>query len=182
MVVLNDGEITMGQLTGALAGLVAAFVITFLILTFGLLIPTDIIRSTIVEDFLSRADLELKLTIVSTVLYPTSLTGSINLGTYVGYGAAGGTVLTYLAWGAGGLVAGLITRDIAQGALAAIFAVIIGAFLSWLLIFFLVTTDYAAIIGGESMLVLQVILESSVFPSIAAVIGGLLGSGITREH
>lgn len=172
----------MGQLTGALIGLVTAFVITFLILTFGLLIPTDIVRNTIVDDFLSRVDLELKLAIVSTVLYPTSLTAGINLSTYVGYGADGGTVLTYLAWGAGGLVAGLLTRDIAQGVLAGIFSVIIGAFLSWLLVFFLVTADYTAIIGGESMLVLQVVLESSIFPCIAVVIGGLLGAGITRER
>ena len=172
----------MGQFTGALAGLITAFVITFLILTFGLLIPTDIIRSVIVEDFLSRVDLELKLAIVSTVLYPTSLTAGVNLSTYVGYGADVGTVLTYLAWGAGGLVAGLLTRNVAQGVMAAIFAVIIGAFLSWLLVFFLVTTDYMAIVGGASMLILQVVLESSVFPCIAAVIGGLLGAGITRER
>ena len=172
----------MGQLAGALAGLVAAFVITFLILTFGLLIPTDIIRNVVVEDFLSRADLEAKLAIVSTVLYPTSLTPEINLATYVSYGADGGTVLTYLAWGAGGLVAGLLTRDIAQGVLSGIFSVIIGAFLSWLLVFFLVTTDYTTIIGGESMLILQVVLESSIYPCIAAVIGGILGGGITRER
>lgn len=172
----------MGQFIGALAGLVTAFVITFLILTFGLLIPTDIVRTAIVEDFLSRVDLELKLAIVSTVLFPTSLTAGINLSTYVGYGADGGTVLTYLAWGAGGLVAGLLTRNISQGVLAGIFAVIIGAFLSWLLVFFLVTTDYMAIIGGDSIIILQVVLESSIFPSIAAVIGGLLGAGITRER
>ncbi|MHA1637077.1 MAG: hypothetical protein ACTSUO_05790 [Candidatus Thorarchaeota archaeon] len=172
----------MGQFTGALAGLVAAFVLAFLILTFGLLIPTDIVKTAIVEDFLSRADLELKLAIVSTVLFPTSLTVGVNLSTYVGYGADGGTVLTYLAWGTGGLIAGLLTRDVAQGVLAGIFAVIIGAFLSWLLIFFLVTADYMAIIGGASILILQVVLESSVFPCIAAVIGGLLGAGITRER
>ena len=171
----------MGQIAGTIAGLITAFAIVFIILTFGLVIPNDIIRSSIVTDFLSRTDLELKLTIVGTVLYPSSL-GGITLGTYVGYGADGATVLMALAWGTGGLVAGLVSREVAQGVLAAIFSVVLGAILVWLLVFFVVTTDYSAIIGGESILILQVVLEGAFYPAIAVVIGGLLGSGISRER
>ena len=171
----------MGQIAGTIAGLITAFAIVFIILTFGLAIPNDIIRSSIVTDFLSRTDLELKLTIVGTVLYPSSF-GGITLGTYVGYGADGATVLMALAWGTGGLVAGLVSREVAQGLLAAIFSVVLGAILIWLLVFFVVTTDYSAIIGGESILILQVVLEGAFYPAIAVVIGGLLGSGISRER
>jgi len=176
-----NGDIEMGQIAGTLAGIVTAFAIVFIILTFGLIIPNDVIRSSIVTDFLSRTDLELKLTIVGTVLYPSSL-GGITLGTYVGYGADGATVLMALAWGTGGLVAGLVSREVAQGVLAAIFSVVLGAILVWLLVFFVVTTDYSAIIGGESILILQVVLEGAFYPAIAVVIGGLLGSGISRER
>lgn len=171
----------MGQITGIIAGLIAAFVMTFVILTIGQFIPAQIIDPSIVNDFLARTDLELKLTIVSTILFPTSLT-SVNLGTYVGYGAQGGTVLTYLAWGTGGLVAGLLTRDIIQGILSAVFSVLLAAFLTWLLVFFIASSDPLALISDVSMIILEVVLSSSIYPAIAAVIGGLLGSGITRER
>ncbi|MCK5151105.1 MAG: hypothetical protein KAQ65_04670 [Candidatus Thorarchaeota archaeon] len=171
----------MGQVLGILAGLLTAFVIVFLILTFGLFIPSDVINPNIVSDFLSRVDLELKLTVVATVLYPSSLT-SVNLGTYVGYGAQGSTVLMFLAWGTAGLIAGLVSRDFVQGIIAAIFAVIIGVFLTWLLVFFIRTSDPLALLSGESMFMLEVILGGAIYPAIAAFVGGLLGGGISRER
>jgi len=171
----------LGQGIGTLAGLLVAFALTFLILSIGVAIPPEVIDPTIISDFLSRSDLELKLVIISTVLYPTTLSG-VNIGIYIGYGARGSEVLMFLVWGTGGLVAGLLSRDIVQGLFAALFAVIIGAFLSWLLIFFVQTTDYAAIIGGESMLILQVVLEGALYPAIASVVGGLLGGGISRPR
>jgi len=70
----------LGQILGILSGLITAFVIVFLILTFGLFIPTDVISAAVVDDFLSFTDLELKLTVVATVLYPSSFT-TVNLGT-----------------------------------------------------------------------------------------------------
>lgn len=171
----------MGQGLGILGGLITAFVITFLILTFGQLIPADLVHTSVVNDFLSRTDLELKLAVVSTVLFPGSL-GSVNLYNFVGYGAQGGMVLTYLAWGAGGLVAGLLTRDIIQGIFASLLTVILAAFLTWLLVFFIASTDPFALISDVSMIILEVVLNSAIFPAIAAVIGGLLGGGITRER
>ncbi len=158
-----------------------AFVVVFLILTLGPYIPADIIDSVIVSDFIARTDLELKLEIVSTILFPTSLT-SVNLGTYVGFGAQGGTVLTSLAWGVGGLVAGLLTRDIKLGVLSAITSVVIAAVLTWLLVFFIATSDPLALISDVSLIILEVVLSSSIYPIIAAVIGGLLGGAITRER
>lgn len=171
----------MGQGLGILGGLITAFVITFLILTFGQLIPADLVHTSVVNDFLSRSDLELKLAVVSTVLFPGSL-GSVNLYSYVGYGAQGGMVLTYLAWGVGGLVAGLLTRDIIQAVFASLLTVILAAFLTWLLVFFIASTDPFALVSDVSMLILEVVLNSAIFPAIAAVIGGLLGGGITRER
>jgi len=171
----------LGQILGIISGIITAFVIVFIILTFGQFIPTDVINVAVVTDFLSRTDLELKLTIVGTVLYPTSLT-SVNLGTYVGYGAQGSSVLMFLAWGTGGLIAGLVSRDFVQGILSAIFAVILGAFLTWLLVFFVRTTDPLALLSGESMFLMQVVLEGAIYPAIAAFVGGLLGGGISRER
>ncbi len=171
----------MGQGVGIVAGFLTAFIITFLILLFGQYVPSELVPQSIVNDFLSYSDLELKLAIVSTVLFPTSLT-TVNLGTYVGYGAQGGTVLTYLAWGCAGLVAGLLTRDIVQAIIAALLSVLMAAFLTWLLIFFIATTDPMALIGSQSLLLLELVLGSSLYPIITAVIGGLLGGGISRER
>ena len=39
--------------------------------------------------------------------------------------------------------------------------------MTMLLVFFVVTTDYSAIIGGESILILQVVLEGAFYPAIA---------------
>ncbi|MHA1215869.1 MAG: hypothetical protein ACTSPE_11290 [Candidatus Thorarchaeota archaeon] len=166
----------MGQVVGTLVGLVVAFLITFLILMFGGSIHEDLINPAIVADFLNQPDLELKLAVVGTVLYPPYL------GMQLAFGAQGSTILMFLSWGTGGLVAGALTRDIVQGVMAAVFSVIVGAFLVWLLIFFIGTYDFMAIFGVESMLILQFVLEGSVYPGIAAAIGGLLGAGITRER
>ncbi|MFW9953257.1 MAG: hypothetical protein ACFFD3_01805 [Candidatus Thorarchaeota archaeon] len=171
----------MGQALGILAGLLTGFIIVFLILTFGQFIPADVVSVSIVNDFLSRTDLELKLTVVATVLYPSSVT-TINLGTYVGYGAQGSTVLMFLAWGTAGLIAGLVSRDFVQGIFAAILAVVLGAFLTWLLVFFIRSTDPLALFSGESMLILEVVLGGAIYPAIAAFVGGLLGGGISRER
>jgi len=171
----------MGQILGILSGLLSAFIIVFLILTFGPFIPNDVIHANIVADFLSFPDLELKLTVVATVLYPSSIT-TVNLGTYVGYGAGGSTVLMFLAWGTAGLIAGLVSRDLVQGIVAAIFAVVVGVFLTWLLVFFIRTTDPLALLSGESMFLLEVVLGGAIYPSIAAFVGGLLGGGISRER
>ncbi len=166
----------MGQISGTLVGMVVAFLITFLILMFGGSIHEDLIPPEIVADFLSRPDLELKLAVVGTVMYPPYL------GMQLGFGAQGSTILMFLAWGTGGLIAGALSREIIPGVFAAIFAVIIGAFLMWLLIFFISTTDFMAIFGGTSMLLLQFVLEGAIYPAIAAVVGSLLGSGVTRER
>lgn len=171
----------MGQILGIISGLIATFVLVFIILTFGPFIPADVINVNVVNDFLSRTDLELKLVVVGTVLYPSSFT-SVNLGTYVGYGAQGSTVLMFLAWGTGGLIAGLVSRDFVQGILSAIFAALLGAFLTWLLVFFIRSTDPLAILSGESMFLMQVVLEGAIYPAIAAFVGGLLGGGISRER
>jgi len=121
----------MGQISGTIAGLVVAFLITFLILMFGGHIHEDLIPPAIVEDFLSRPDLELKLAVVGTVMFPPYI------GMQLGFGAQGSTILMFLAWGTGGLVAGALAREIVPGIFAALFAVILGAFLMWLLIFFI---------------------------------------------
>jgi hypothetical protein len=97
-------------------------------------------------------------------------------------GADGASVLMFLAWGTGGLIAGLIARDFVQGIFAAVFATILGAFLTWLLIFFIQTEDFYAIFGHFSMSILNDILFATIYPAIAAIVGGLLGGGITRER
>ncbi|MFW9966633.1 MAG: hypothetical protein ACFFEA_05710 [Candidatus Thorarchaeota archaeon] len=171
----------MGQLLGTFTGLITAFAIAFVILTFGGVMPEDLISSTIVADFLSHTDLEMRLAVVGTVLYPPTA-GFTGLGAILLTGAQGGTVLMALAWGTGGLVAGLFARDILSGILAALFAVVAGAFLTWMLVFVIRTTDFAAIFGGPSMLILEAVLYGSLYPAIAAVVGGILGGGITRQR
>ncbi|NWF96152.1 MAG: hypothetical protein HXY34_08410 [Candidatus Thorarchaeota archaeon] len=166
----------MGQILGTLTGLIVAFVMCFLLLTFGALMPSQLIDAATVLDFLSSTDLEIRLAVVGTVLYPPLL------GTQLGVGAQSSTVLMFLAWGTGGLIAGLMTRNVPPAVFAAVFSVIIGAFLTWLLVFFINTLDFAAIFGGESLLLLQFVLEGCLYPVIAAGIGGALGGAITRER
>ncbi|MFX1368353.1 MAG: hypothetical protein ACFFAY_07135 [Promethearchaeota archaeon] len=171
----------MGQGIGTIVGLITAFAIAFVILTFGGSMPEDLISSSIVDDFYLHVDLEARLAVVGTVLYPSAL-GSASLGQILSYGAQGSTVLMALAWGTAGLLAGLLARDFIQGILAAVFSVILGAFLTWLLFFFIQTGDITQLFGGPSMIILQATLEGSLYPAIAAVVGGLLGGGITRER
>jgi hypothetical protein len=171
----------LGQGIGTIVGLVTAFAIAFVILTFGGSMPEDLISSAIVDDFYLHLDLEARLAVVGTVLYPSAL-GSTSLGQILTYGAQSATVLMALAWGAAGLVAGLLAKDFLQGVLAAVFAVIIGAFLTWLLFFFIQSGDIALLFGGGSMIILQSALEGLLYPAIAAIVGGLLGGGITRER
>lgn len=169
----------MSQVIGTFIGLIVAFAITFAILTFAIVIPfniNDVIHASIVDDFQIVTDLELKLAVVGSVLYPND-----RLYTLIG-GADGASVLMFLAWGTGGLVAGLIARDFVQGIFAAIFSTIVGAFLIWLLVFFIQTTNFYDIIGGLSMSILNSILLGTIYPAIAAIVGGLLGGGITRER
>ncbi|MFQ5831794.1 MAG: hypothetical protein ACE5H4_03740 [Candidatus Thorarchaeota archaeon] len=171
----------MGQTLGTFAGLIMAFAIAFVILTLGGIMPEDLISATIVNDFFLHTDLEMRLAIVGTVLYPGPV-GFSGLGAILGTGAQGGTVLMALAWGTGGLVAGLLARDILSGILASLFAVVMGAFLTWILVFVIQTPDFLALFGGPSMVLLEAILYGSLYPAIAAVIGGILGGGITRER
>lgn len=171
----------MGQGLGTLFGLITAFAFTFVILTFGQSIPGDVLDPAIVADFLASSDLELKLAVVGTVLYPSAFTVP-GLGELLSLGAQGATVWMFLVWGTAGLVAGLVARDIVPAIFAAVFAAIIGAFLTWLLVFIVQTTDFAAIFGTSSMLILQAVLEGSLYPGIATVVGGLLGGGISRER
>lgn len=172
----------MGQGLGTLFGLIAAFAITFLVMTFGIYMPEDLISSNIVTDFLSNTELELRLAVVGTILYPSAL-GGTSLGALVNFGARGASVLMFLAWGAGGLIAGLLSKDFVPGVLSAMFSAIIGAFLTWLL-FFLISPgfDITAIFGQGSLLLMQASLEGAIYPCIACVIGGLLGGGITRDR
>ena len=166
----------MGQAIGALFGLLTTFLLTFVILMFGNIIPADVINPTIVADFLGHTDLEYKLAVVGTVLYPSQL------GQMLQFGADHSTVLMAVAWGTGGLVAGLLARDFVQGIFAAIFAVIIGALLTWLIVFVAGTEDLTTIFGTLSLLVMQYALEGALYPGIAAVIGGILGGGISRKR
>ena len=106
----------MGQGLGTLFGLITAFALTFIVLTFGFIMPNDLIASTIVDDFLGTTELEIRLAITGTILYPApAFLGSTSLGSLVPYGAPGATVLMWLAWGTGGLVAGLFTKEIFIG-------------------------------------------------------------------
>jgi hypothetical protein len=166
----------LGQVLGTVVGLITAFAIVFIILTFGAVMPQDLISSQVVQDFLSRTDLELKFAVVGSVLYPPLL------GSQLGFGAQGSTVLMFLAWGTGGLVAGLVARNFIPAVFAALFSVVIGALLIWLLVFFVSPSGLGDIFGVESLLVLQYVLEGSIYPAIASVVGALLGGGITRER
>ena len=175
----------MGQGLGTLLGLITAFAVTFIVLMFGSFMPNDLIASTIVDDFLVTNELEIRLAVTATILYPApALLGSTSLGSLTGYGAQGGTVLMWLAWGIGGLVAGLMTKEIFPGILSAVFSAIIGAFLTWLLIF-MISQDFAGIttiFQQGSLIIMQAALEGTVYPAIACAIGGLLGGAITRDR
>ncbi|MFX0107745.1 MAG: hypothetical protein ACFE7R_05660 [Candidatus Hodarchaeota archaeon] len=171
----------MGQVVGTILGMVTAFIVAFVILTLGNIMPEDLISSVIVSEFFVYTELEMRLAVVGTILYPSAL-GSVSLGALLDFGAQGATVLMALAWGTGGLIAGLFARDFINGIIAAIFAVVFGAFLTWLLVFFIQVTDIALLFGTGSLLLLQAVLEGSVYPAIAAVIGGLLGGGVSRER
>ncbi len=168
-------------------GLIIAFAFTFIVLMFGAFMPNDLIASTIVDDFLVNNELEVRLAVTGTILYPApSFLSSTTLGSLVGYGAPGATVLMWLAWGTGGLFAGLMTKEIFPGILSAVFSAIIGAFLTWIL-FFMLSADFgtigiAAIFQGGSLLIMQTTLEGTIFPAIACAIGGLLGGAITRDR
>lgn len=172
----------MGQVLGTLFGLIAAFAITFIVMTFGIYMPEDLISSSVVTDFLSNTELELRLEVVGSILYPSAL-GGANIGELVGYETGGASVLMFLAWGTGGLIAGLLTKDFLPGLLSAIFSAIVGAFLTWLL-FFTVSTgfDIIAIFGPSSLLLMQASLEGAIYPCIACAIGGFLGGGISRDR
>ena len=171
----------MGQGLGTLFGLITAFAIVFLVMTFGIFMPEDLITSSVVTDYLSVDDLELKLAIVGTILYPSAF-GGASLGSLVNYGAAGASVLMFLAWGTGGLVAGMLSKDFLPGILSAVFAAILGAILTWLLFFMLSTSDIMAIFSSSSLLLMQVALEGAIYPCVACTIGGILGGGITRDR
>jgi len=168
-------------------GLVTAFAMTFVVLMLGDFMPNDLISSTVAEDFLLTTELEIRLAITGTVLYPApAILNSASLGSLVGYGAPGATVLMWLAWGTGGLVAGLLTKEIFPGILSAIFSAIIGAFLIWIL-FFMISPSFAsggmaAIFQQGSLLIMQASLEGTIYPAIACAIGGLLGGAITRDR
>lgn len=177
----------MGQGLGTLFGLVTAFAITFVVLMLGSIMPNDLIASTIVSDFLMTTELEVRLAIVGTILYPApALLGSTSLGSLVGYGAPGATVLMWLSWGTAGLIAGLMTKEIFPGILSGVFSAIIGAFLTWLLFFMISesfgTTGISAIFQQGSLLIMQASLEGVIYPAIACAIGGLLGGAITRDR
>lgn len=174
----------MGQGLGTLLGLITAFIITFIVLTFGTYMPNDLISGIVVTDFLNHSDLELRLAVVGTVLYPSpGFLGSPSLGTLVGYGAQGWSVLMWLAWGTGGLIAGLASKDFLPGIMAAVIGAVIGAFLTWLL-FFMISPAFniAAILEPGSMYIMQASLEGTIYPAIACAIGGLLGGGISRDR
>jgi hypothetical protein len=172
----------LGQGIGTIVGLIAAFAITFIVMTFGPYMPEDLIPSAIVSDFLSYNDLELRLAVVGTILYPSAF-GLAGLGSIVGYGASGATVLMFLAWGTGGLLAGLLSKDFIPGILAGVFATIIGAFLTWLL-FFMISSgaSITSILDPGSLILMEAALEGAIYPAIAATIGGILGGGITRDR
>ena len=174
----------MGQGIGTLLGLITAFVITFIVLTFGAIIPNDLISGIVTTDFLNLSDLELRLAVVGTVLYPSpGFLGTPSLGALVGYGAEGWSVLMWLAWGTGGLLAGLASKDFIPGVMAAVIGAVIGAFLTWLLFFMISPAfDIMAIFEPGSMYIMQAALEGTIYPAIACTIGGLLGGGISRDR
>jgi hypothetical protein len=172
----------VGQGLGTIFGLITAFAITFVVMTFGSYMPRDLISPEVVQSFLSSSDLEIRLAVVGTILYPSALGGS-SLGSVLGYGASGASVLMFLAWGTAGLIAGLMSKDFLPAILSAVFSAIIGAFLTWLLVF-IVSPDFdiALIFAPGSLLLMEVALEGAIYPAIACVIGGILGGGITRDR
>ena len=171
----------MGQGIGTILGLITAFAIAFLVMTFGVYMPEELLPQAIVDDFVSFNDLELRLAVVATLLYPSAL-GQASVGSLVGFGASGATVLMFLAWGTGGLVAGLASKDFLPGVLAAVFGTVIGAFITWLLFFVLSGADIMAIFGNASLILMEATIMGALYPAIAAAIGGLLGGGITRDR
>jgi hypothetical protein len=174
----------LGQGLGTLVGLITAFAITFVVLTFGTFVPNDLISGIVVTDFLNNSDLELRLAVVGTVLFPSpGFLGSPSLGTLVGYGAEYASGLMWIAWGTGGLLAGLLSKDFLPGIMAAIIGAVIGAFLTWLL-FFMISPSFniMAIFEPGSMYIMQAALEGTIYPAIACAIGGLLGGGISRDR
>ena len=176
------GASRLGQGLGTIFGLITAFAIAFVVMTFGTFMPADLISPAIVQDFLSNSDLEIRLAVVGTILYPAALGGS-SLGSVIGYGASGASVLMFLAWGAGGLIAGLMSKDFLPAIMSALFAAILGAFLTWLLIFAISPGfDIAAIFGPGSLLLMELAIEGAIYPSIACIIGAILGGGITRDR
>lgn len=167
----------MNQAISSLVGLLVAFLFAFIILTIGFMMPPEVVSPGIVADFLDYSDLEVRLAIVGTVLYPPYLGAQIHVG------ATHTTVLTWVAWGLAGLIVGLLARGIPQGVLGSTSSVVIGALLMWLLIFLIQPYgDIANLFGTESMIILQVTLQGAIYPGIAAAIGGLLGGAITRER
>jgi hypothetical protein len=172
----------VGQGLGTIFGLITAFAITFVVMTFGSYMPGDLISPAVVLDFLSNSDLEIRLAVVGTILYPSAL-GGASLGSVIGYGARGASVLMFLAWGTGGLIAGLMSKDFLPAILSSVFAAIIGAFLTWLLIFAISPGfDIAQIFAPGSLILMEVALDGAIYPAIACVIGGILGGGITRDR
>ena len=174
----------MGQGLGTLLGLITAFVITFVVLTLGAFVPNDLISGIVVTDFLNHSDLELRLAVVGTVLFPSpGFLGTPSLGTLVGYGAEYASGLMWISWGTAGLIAGLASKDFLPGILAAIIGAVIGAFLTWLL-FFMISPSFniMAIFEPGSMYIMQAALEGTIYPAIACAIGGLLGGGISRDR
>jgi hypothetical protein len=171
----------LGQFIGTLVALVVGFALCFAILTLGSIMPDALIPSSIVADFLSSPDLELRLVITGTVMYPSAF-GSASLGAMLSTGARSATVLMFLAWGTGGLIGGLLARGPVQGIFAGVFSVVLGAFLIWLLVFFVQTPDFGAIFGTASLLILEAVFEGSVYPFIGVGVGGLLGGAISRER
>jgi hypothetical protein len=171
----------VGQGLGTIFGLITAFAITFVVMTFGTYMPQDLISPTVVQDFLSSSDLEIRLAIVGTILYPPAL-GGAGLSSVLTYGATGASVLMFLAWGTGGLVAGLMSKDFLPAIMSAVFAAVVGAFLVWLLIFAIQISDITQIFGTGSLLFLELVIEGAIYPCVACIIGGVLGGGITRDR
>jgi hypothetical protein len=166
----------MNQIVGTLVGLLVTFILTFVFLMLGSFMPADVISPTIVNEFLSYPDLEIKLAIVGTILYPP------HLGQILSYGATQSTVLMAVTWGTGGLIAGLISRDFVQGVFAALFSVILGAFLTWIIIFLVASGNFALLFSPLSLSIMENSLLGAIYPAIASVIGGVLGGGISRER
>jgi hypothetical protein len=171
----------VGQGLGTIFGLITAFAITFVVMTFGSYMPRDLISPDIVQSFLSSSDLEIRLAVIGTILYPPAL-NLAGLSSVLTYGATGASVLMFLAWGTGGLVAGLMSKDFLPAIMSAVFAAIVGAFLVWLLVFAIQISDIMRIFDTGSLLFLELAIQGAIYPCIACAIGGVLGGGITRDR